>query len=219
MTCKIGCWYREKGQDSCCINEAEYITVPDSSPLYGGKTSAYCEITLTFPRYVIYLSRTLLDLECSKIMHYIITNEWWPIDYKSESFSTAVMGAECCGAAKQVLGRMGWSVHNQCIYSRLGTGGWVRIRWVGEHDELHTPNRHLWTIHQVLPMPSSSSYINTNSTISSAAKRHRITPSSPPTFTPSLEKKKKMLSLIPERINFLCKSWRRKMNVGVAFEL
>lgn len=48
--------------------------------------------------------------------------------------------AECCGAAIQVLRRMGWGVRDQRLSGGVGPSGWVWIRWVGEHDKLHTPD-------------------------------------------------------------------------------
>lgn len=72
-------------------------------------------------------------------------------------------GTERRRAASEIRRKMGGYVYHQRIRSRMGLGGWVWIRWVGEHGELHTPDRHLRPLHQVLPVPSAAA----------AAQRHR----------------------------------------------
>lgn len=46
--------------------------------------------------------------------------------------------AECSGAATEVRREVGRDVHGECVCGGVGPGGWIRVRWMGERDKLHT---------------------------------------------------------------------------------
>lgn len=64
--------------------------------------------------------------------------------------------AECSGEATKISGRVDWFIYNQCLCGGVGVCGRFWIRWVGEHHKLCAPDWHIWALHQVLPVPSTT---------------------------------------------------------------
>lgn len=84
--------------------------------------------------------------------------------------------AECSGTTSQVCWKMGGNLYYQHICGGVGPSRRVWIWRVGQHGELHTPDWHIWTLHKVLPMPSTAS----TTYAAASAQRHRAFPTSPP---------------------------------------
>lgn len=66
------------------------------------------------------------------------------------------VGAERDGAAAAAAGALDGRVHDQRVRGGVGAGGRLRLRRLGEHDQLRPPDRHLRPLHQVLPVPAAT---------------------------------------------------------------
>lgn len=63
------------------------------------------------------------------------------------------MVAECRREASIGYREVGWNVRDQHVYCGMGACGWIWVWWVGQHYQLRAPDRHIWPLYQVLPMP------------------------------------------------------------------
>lgn len=69
-----------------------------------------------------------------------------------------VMGiAECCGETTIILRRVGRIIHHEHLCGGVGVNSGIWVWRMGKHAQFHTPSRHIWSIHKVLPMPTSQS--------------------------------------------------------------
>lgn len=59
---------------------------------------------------------------------------------------------ECCGKASLLYAELDRNVHIQHIRGGVGSDSRIRVRRMGEYNELHQANRHIWTLRQVLSM-------------------------------------------------------------------
>lgn len=66
--------------------------------------------------------------------------------------------AERGGAAAAVRRAMDGDVRDQHVRGGVGAGGRLRLRRLGEHDQLRSPDRLLRPLHQVLPVPRAGSH-------------------------------------------------------------
>lgn len=60
------------------------------------------------------------------------------------------------GAAPAAGGAVDGHVHDQRVRGGVGAGGRLRLRRLGQHDQLRAPDRHLRPLHQVLPVPAAA---------------------------------------------------------------
>jgi hypothetical protein len=52
-------------------------------------------------------------------------------------------------------------VHHQRVRGGVGAGGRLRLRRLGQHDQLRPPDRHVRPLHQVLPVPAAAAAART----------------------------------------------------------
>jgi hypothetical protein len=64
--------------------------------------------------------------------------------------------AERGRAPAAVPGAVDGRVHHQRVRGGVGAGGRLRLRRLGQHDQLRPPDRHVRPLHQVLPVPAAA---------------------------------------------------------------
>lgn len=60
------------------------------------------------------------------------------------------------GEAAESGGRMDGDILHKHFRGGLGIRRWFWVRRMGKYGQLRSPDRHFWSLHQMLPMPSQA---------------------------------------------------------------
>lgn len=72
--------------------------------------------------------------------------------------------AECCREATILSKELDSHVCDQLPHSCVGFGNRVRVRWMGQHDQLREASGHIWAVCKVLSMQASNASSSTSPT-------------------------------------------------------